>query len=230
MHETITSFLSPVKNQAEFQEVMQRLLVQERLRPDVAEVIADYAEEIVAQATQETIQATPDFTKVINNILSYVTYALLSEDPSVLDPYLFALNEMCVSLGLSIQSVTQTIPLLKQAAIASVQKHYSDKCVDLLAEISAYFDYAICALSVSLANGISELMTELNLTTSSAGRLQSLLERLSDLLDHSKQYVRLWLTSPHPDFGGKPPIFYLQQDKIEVVENLVEAIETGQIG
>jgi Phycobilisome protein/Protein of unknown function (DUF2384) len=229
MHETITNFLSPIKNQAEFQEVIQRLLVQERLRPDVAKVIADHAELIVAQATQGMIQVTPDFTEMIHNILSCVTYALLSECASVLDPYLLALNKICVALGLSIQSVTQTIPLLKHAAITSVQKHYPDNCANLLAELSAYFDYVICALDVP-ANDISELMTELDLTASSTGRLQNLLERLSDLLDHSKQYMRLWLTSPHPDFGGKPPIFYLQRDKIEVVENLIEAIEAGQIG
>jgi hypothetical protein len=82
----------------------------------------------------------------------------------------------------------------------------------------------------SACNDIRELIEELDLKIASTERLQNLLERLSDLLDHSNHYVRLWLTSPHPDFGGKTPIFYLQQNKIEVVENLVEAIEIGQIG
>jgi hypothetical protein len=228
MPKAIASFLSPVENQAELQELIQQI-AQAQFRLDVAEIIASNAEEVIAQAIQGTVYVSPEFIEIARNILRYVTYALLSENTSVLDSYLAVLNEIFVAQAISADSVTQTIPNLKRAAIANVQKHYSENYANVLPELGAYFDYLISALYVP-ANDISELMAELNLTASSSGRLQNLLERLSDLLDHSKKFVRLWLTSPHPDFGGKPPIFYLQQDKIEVVENLVEAIETGQIG
>jgi Phycobilisome protein/Protein of unknown function (DUF2384) len=228
MPEAIASFLSPVENQAELQELIQQI-AQAQLRLDVAEIIASNAEEVIAQATQGMIQVSPEFIEVARNILRCVTYALLSKNTSVLDSYLADLNGICVGQGLSVNSITQTIPNLKRAAISNVQKHSLDNFISVLVELGAYFDYVIGALYVP-SNDISELMAELNLTASSSGRLQNLLERLSDLLDHSKKFVRLWLTSPHPDFGGKSPIFYLQQGKIEVVENLVEAIETGQIG
>jgi Phycobilisome protein/Protein of unknown function (DUF2384) len=229
MPEAIASFLSPVEHQAELQELIQQI-AQAQLRLDVAEIIANNAEQVIDQATQGMIQVSPEFIEVARNILRYVTYALLSENTSALDLYLANLNETCAAQGFSIRSIAKTITLLKHFEIASVEQHHLESISSVLAELSTYFDRANCLLDTLPESCISELMTELNLMPSSTGRLQNLLERLGDLLDHSSQYVRLWLTSPHPDFGGKPPIFYLQQDKIEVVENLVEAIETGQIG
>ena len=79
-------------------------------------------------------------------------------------------------------------------------------------------------------DNVLELITELNLTDGVINRLANLIQRLSEELDGSKEYVRIWLTSPHPDFGGKSPMFYLQQGKIEVFEALIEAIEMGQPG
>lgn len=79
-------------------------------------------------------------------------------------------------------------------------------------------------------DNVLELISELNLSEGVIKRLANILQRLSEELDGSKDYVRIWLTSPHPDFGGKPPIFYFEEGKIEVVESLLEAIEMGQPG
>jgi hypothetical protein len=227
MPNAITSFLSPVENQMRVQALIQQES-QTRSHHPAVEIIADHVEEILAQATQGQTNETPEFKEITENILRYVTYALFSENPSGLEAYLASLRETCIVQGISIYSISQIIPLMKSAAITCIKQHYSGNASSLL--LAAYFDFVIAALEGVLSNDVCELISELNLTTSPAKRLQNLLERLSDLLDHSKQYVRIWLTSPHPDFGGKSPLFYLQQNKIEVVENLVEAIETGQIG
>jgi len=73
---------------------------------------------------------------------------------------------------------------------------------------------------------VGELMAELNLTDD----CRSVIIRLHNLLGRSPKHVRLWLTSPHPDFGGNAPLFYLHRCQPEVVDALLEAIETGQIG
>lgn len=61
-------------------------------------------------------------------------------------------------------------------------------------------------------------------------RLMRLVTRLRSLLEGSIEYTRIWLKSPHPDLGLRTPLSYILDGKIEVVETLVEMIETGQPG
>ncbi|MBC6421310.1 MAG: hypothetical protein GDA43_22890 [Hormoscilla sp. SP5CHS1] len=74
--------------------------------------------------------------------------------------------------------------------------------------------------------GESQACPEFNLTDD----CRSVIIRLHNLLGRSRKHVRLWLTLPHPDFGGNAPLFYLHRGQPEVVDALLEAIETGQIG
>ncbi len=224
MPSSTMTFLSSVSQSS---ETLTQEGNQARLHHDAVEIIASHADEILAQAIKGQTSETPKIKEIAENILRYVTYSLFLEDTSAFDNYLATLRETYIDRRISIYSIKQTIPLIKDAAIQCIKQYHSDNNSALL--LAAYFDFSISALD-GCSDDMRELMDELNLTTGSTGRLESLLERLSGLLDRSKQYVRIWLTSPHPDFGGKTPIFYLQQNKIEVVENLVEAIETGQIG
>ncbi|MBO1347843.1 MAG: hypothetical protein EBE86_010800 [Hormoscilla sp. GUM202] len=73
---------------------------------------------------------------------------------------------------------------------------------------------------------VGELMAELNIPDDCT----SVIIRLHNLLGRSRKHVRLWLILPHPDFGGNAPLFYLHRGQPEVVDALLEAIETGQIG
>ena len=61
-------------------------------------------------------------------------------------------------------------------------------------------------------------------------RVQALRYALSDEFNGSLNLVQQWLNAPHPDFGGKSPSYYIEQGKIEVVENLVHSIASGQAG
>ena len=61
------------------------------------------------------------------------------------------------------------------------------------------------------------------------GRLDQLLVRLNSLTG-SLEYTLIWLKAGHPDFAGKAPLTYLVEGNFEVVEDLVEAIETGLPG
>ncbi|MCL1465019.1 MbcA/ParS/Xre antitoxin family protein [Argonema galeatum] len=58
--------------------------------------------------------------------------------------------------------------------------------------------------------------------------IDKLILRLQDLLDGSIEYVQIWLNAPHPDLAGRTPMSYLKEGKIEVVESLIWAMETGQ--
>ena len=51
-------------------------------------------------------------------------------------------------------------------------------------------------------------VTGLRSSTSSAElhRLSDLVMQLLELFDDDARYVHLWLTSPHPDLGGRPPL------------------------
>jgi hypothetical protein len=51
---------------------------------------------------------------------------------------------------------------------------------------------------------------------------------LRELLDGSMDYVQIWLRSPNPQLGGRTALSYLLEGKIEVVEGLVYAMNTGQ--
>lgn len=59
-------------------------------------------------------------------------------------------------------------------------------------------------------------------------KLESLIVRLRYLLDGSIEYVRIWLRSPHPILGGDTPMSCLLERKLDSVELLVHAMETGQ--
>ena len=75
---------------------------------------------------------------------------------------------------------------------------------------------------------VSELMAQLHLTNGILLRLQDLLLRLSEEFDGSNEYLRLWLSSPHPALGGDTPLLYLSRGQLEAIEGLVEIIEKGQ--
>ena len=75
---------------------------------------------------------------------------------------------------------------------------------------------------------VSELIAQLNLTKGILLRLQTLLLRLSEEFDGSNEYLRIWLSSPHPALGGDTPLLYLSTGKLEVLEEIVEIIEKGQ--
>lgn len=77
-------------------------------------------------------------------------------------------------------------------------------------------------------NNVSELITELNLPEHLLKRLQNLLERIGDEFGGSQECVNTWLNSPNPALGGNPPLLYLQQGNLELIEKLVEMIESGQ--
>ncbi len=62
----------------------------------------------------------------------------------------------------------------------------------------------------------------------SLGRLVATLALLRELLDGSMPHVRVWLRAPHPSLGGRTPLSYLIESRLEPVENLVRAISTGQ--
>ena len=50
---------------------------------------------------------------------------------------------------------------------------------------------------------------------------------LSELLG-SKEKVRVWMNSPHPDLGGRPPIGVVLEGKARVVSEMLEAALAGQ--
>jgi len=56
----------------------------------------------------------------------------------------------------------------------------------------------------------------------------SLVTELHELLERSIDYVQIWLRSPNPQLGGRTALSYLLEGKIEVVEGLVYAMNTGQ--
>ena len=59
-------------------------------------------------------------------------------------------------------------------------------------------------------------------------RLVLLVTKLRELLDGDMSLVRVWLKAPHPALGGAKPLEYLEEGRLELVEGLVHAIETGQ--
>jgi len=50
---------------------------------------------------------------------------------------------------------------------------------------------------------------------------------LSELLG-SKEKVRVWMNSPHPDLGGRPPIAVILEGKARAVSEMLEAALAGQ--
>ena len=61
-------------------------------------------------------------------------------------------------------------------------------------------------------------------------RVVLLVTRLRELLSDNLEYVRMWLHAPHPDLGGRTPLSYLEEQKIETLEQMVEMAELGQMG
>lgn len=59
-------------------------------------------------------------------------------------------------------------------------------------------------------------------------RFVRVVTELRKLLDGSTDYVQIWLRSPNPQLGGRTALSYLLEGKIEVVEELVHAMNTGQ--
>jgi uncharacterized protein (DUF2384 family) len=71
------------------------------------------------------------------------------------------------------------------------------------------------------------------LKTPTSQRLQPKLRQLEQLfirtrdLTGSELNARIWLKAGHPDFAGKAPIEYLQEENFEPVEDLVLSLEMG---
>lgn len=61
-------------------------------------------------------------------------------------------------------------------------------------------------------------------------RYEQLMVQLRGLLGGKIEYVKIWLNSPHPDLGGLTPQFFIDEEKLEVVESLAWGIEVGQPG
>ncbi|PSB04230.1 C-phycoerythrin subunit beta [Merismopedia glauca] len=98
-------------------------------------------------------------------ILRYVTYALLAGDASVLDDRcLNGLKETYAALGVPSTSTVRAVQIMKAQAAAHIQDNPSearagarlrkmgtpvvqDRCANLVAEASSYFDRVIAALS-----------------------------------------------------------------------------------
>ena len=59
-------------------------------------------------------------------------------------------------------------------------------------------------------------------------RLVKLITTLRELLDGDMSLVRVWLKAPHPALGNAKPLDYLAEGRLDLVESLVYAIETGQ--
>lgn len=101
-------------------------------------------------------------------ILRYVTYALLAGDPSVLDEHcLDGLKETYAALGVPTESLVRAVQIMKAQAAAHIQDNPSeahagsrfhkmsppvaeDRCANLVAEASTYFDRVIASLGEAL--------------------------------------------------------------------------------
>jgi hypothetical protein len=59
-------------------------------------------------------------------------------------------------------------------------------------------------------------------------RFQQIMEQLRQFMGGSVDSVNIWLNSPHPYLDNRTPQSFLDEDKPEVVEYLVWAMETGQ--
>lgn len=59
-------------------------------------------------------------------------------------------------------------------------------------------------------------------------RYKQLIEQLRSFLGGSIENVNIWLNSPHPYLENRTPQSFIDEGKIEVVEYLAWAMETGQ--
>jgi len=59
-------------------------------------------------------------------------------------------------------------------------------------------------------------------------QLMATVTLLRELLDGSMPLVRVWLRAPHPSLGGRTPLSYVLERRLEPVENLVRAIASGE--
>lgn len=57
--------------------------------------------------------------------------------------------------------------------------------------------------------------------------LKALKEQLADLLG-GEDNAEIWLNSPHPMLGDRTPQSYVNEGKLEVLEEFIHAIATGQ--
>lgn len=60
-------------------------------------------------------------------------------------------------------------------------------------------------------------------------RLYVLVQKLLDLFGGSTSYLRMWLNTPNPYLDDQIPLSYLKEDKLELLENMVDAMETGKL-
>jgi len=61
------------------------------------------------------------------------------------------------------------------------------------------------------------------------GRIVRIIRDLRELLD-SIENVRIWLHAPHPELGDHPPLDFLFEGRIEVLETLISMMKSGQPG
>jgi hypothetical protein len=54
--------------------------------------------------------------------------------------------------------------------------------------------------------------------------------RLSYLFGNNDGLVMAWLDAPHAELGGRSPGSFLKEGKLQVIDSLIEAAESGYLG
>jgi Protein of unknown function (DUF2384) len=61
-------------------------------------------------------------------------------------------------------------------------------------------------------------------------KLESLIARMVEEFGGSKENAQLWFNSSNTELDGKTPMYFLDRGKFDIIENLIDAIESGQPG
>ncbi|MGF1497691.1 MAG: phycocyanin subunit beta [Elainellaceae cyanobacterium] len=130
-----------------------------RITSNASTIVADAARELFAEQPQLIAPGGNAYTnrrmaaclRDMEIILRYVTYAIFSGDPSVLnDRCLNGLKETYVALGTPGASVAVGVQKMKEAALKIVgdpQGITPGDCSSLMSEIGSYFDMAASAVA-----------------------------------------------------------------------------------
>lgn len=175
-------------------------------------------------------------------LLRYISYALLAGTSQILD------QQVLNGLAATYEALKVPLPPFIEA-IRSAQKKVLDNMAQencgssIIDETNGYFDHVIDALSQKngntpniasqselAGNRIERQMKDFHLPKYLQHKFEALLNNLKEEFDGSTELAQEWLVAPHPDFGGKTPLSLIQQGKLGVVEDLVEAIASGQPG
>jgi len=130
-----------------------------RITSNASTIVADAARELFAEQPQLIAPGGNAYTnrrmaaclRDMEIILRYVTYAIFSGDPSVLnDRCLNGLKETYVALGTPGASVAVGVQKMKEAALkiaGDPQGITPGDCSSLMSEIGSYFDMAASAVA-----------------------------------------------------------------------------------